>query len=93
MKHNKELNHKYSNTPRKRKAGVRKEWIADELVVALEEKEALESLTITEWEAGEWMTLKQLSVALGNDPEAAANWAQSCIEIGPSQYKLDVRKI
>ena len=90
MRHNKPLAEGYARTSVRKRKGYRVEWAGLELKVAVEERESVKKLEISEWEKGEWMTLKQLNVALGDDPEATANWAQSCIEIGPSEYKLNV---
>ena len=90
MRHNKPLAEGYTKIPLRKRKNYRVEWSKLELKVAVEERESVRKLEIAEWEEGEWMTLKQLNNALGDDPEATANWAQSCIDIGPSEYKLNV---
>ena len=58
--------------------------------VASEAINAIIRLTLSGWSEAEWLTPRQLNKQLGDDPEATVNWIRSCIEMGPSQYKLNV---
>ena len=85
-----ELAEEYANTPRGLKQAERLEHFQHRGEVASKAITAIIRLTISDWSEAEWLTPRQLNKQLGDDPEATVNWIRSCIEMGPSQYKLNV---
>ena len=69
---------------------MRTEHFKDKGEMLSEQLREIIKLTITEWAEAEWYTPKQLNRELGYDPEACVNWIQSCLDKGPSEYKLNV---
>ena len=80
----------YADASRGMKAQKRVEHFKNKGEVLKEQINALILLTFSDWNEARWMTPKQLNRALGYDEEATVNWIRSCIELGPSQYKLNV---
>ena len=80
----------YAEAPRGEKANVRVEHFAQKGALLAEEIKSIIRLTITEWSDAQWFTPRQLNRELGYDPEATVNWIESCIEKGPTEYKLNV---
>ena len=76
-------------TPLSRKAD-RVRFMTEKRDVLEEKREGLKRITFEDWSSGIWMTPKQLNKELGDDPEATMNWIDSCIEAGPTQFKLNV---
>ena len=71
----------------------RREFCSLKAVELEEELEAIEDLVVSEKQTGTFLTLRKIVVELGNDPEAALNWGRSCLELGPSEYKVCVPTI
>ena len=84
------LSKEYAEATRGGKAQVRVQHFANKGALLQEEIKHIISLTITDWSEAEWFTPRQLNRALGYDPEATVNWIRSCLDKGPTEYKLNV---
>ena len=68
----------------------RKNWAGKRAIEKREELAALEELEIEEESEGTFYTLRKVSMELGNDIVGALNHAKSCLQMGRSQFQLDV---
>ena len=69
----------------------KKEWSKLKAVETEEELSYERSLIIEQTSQGEMMPLKRIAVELGDDIEAAINWARSCVERGPNEFEINDR--
>ena len=84
------LAQQYEKAHRKDKSNVRTAHFRMKGELLKEEMREIIRLTISQWSDAEWFTPKQLNRELGYDPEACINWIQSCLDAGPTEYKLNV---
>ena len=69
---------------------VRRRWTALRAQQCAEELEAIETLTIEDYDKGTWFTLKRIAVEMGGDIEGAKNYCESCVELGKSEFRINV---
>lgn len=80
----------YTDATRGQKAGIRKRHFETKGHIAQEKKAALFRHEQVDRIEGEWLTPKQLYQTLGCDLPATLSWIESCLDLGASQYKLNV---
>ena len=80
----------YAQATRGIKSNMRTAHFRNKGELLNEEMREIIRLTISQWADAEWFTPKQLNRELGYDPEACINWIQSCLDAGPTEYKLNV---
>ena len=68
----------------------RQKWADLRAVECEDELEAIEDLTIDEYAEGKFYTIRRISWELGGDIEGAVNFAKSCLQLGSSEFHLDV---
>ena len=73
------------------KKAYKKEWSKLKAVETEEELSYERSLILEEISIGEMMPLKRIAWELGDDIEAAMNWARSCVERGPNEFEANDR--
>ena len=73
------------------KKAYKKEWSKLKAVETEEELSYERSLILEETSIGEMMPLKRIAWELGDDIEAAMNWARSCVERGPDEFEANDR--
>ena len=69
---------------------VRRRWADLRAEQCKEELEALETLTIEDYDKGTWLTLKRIAVEMGGDIEGAQHYCESCVKLGKSEFRINV---
>ena len=72
------------------KEAKRREWSGYRAKETQMELEALETLTLEEHSNATWYTFKRIAVELGNDVQGAKNYCQSCLELGKTEFRINV---
>ena len=72
------------------KEAVRKEWYSIRAVEIEEELEATQTYSTEDYTKGTWYTLLRVAWEMGGDVEGAKNYCQSCIELGKTEFKVNV---
>ena len=71
----------------------RKQWAMKRAIEKQEEMEVLESLETEDTSDAKWFTVRRISQEYGDDPEAAINYAKSCLQIGCTEFRICVLPI
>ena len=82
---------KFKDMSRPQKAEFRALWAKSKLKVEEEKFQASRSLTQTQSQRGRWLSVRKIAWEYGNDPAAAIQYCKSCVQLGPSEYRMDVR--
>ena len=72
------------------KEEVRREWYNLRAIETSEELELIQTYSTEDYTKGTWYTLLRIAWEMGGDVEAAKNYCQSCIELGKTEFKINV---
>ena len=72
------------------KEAVRREWFSLRAVEIEEELEAIETYSTEDYTKGTWYTPLRIAWEMGGDVAGAKNYCLSCIELGQTEFKINV---